>query len=75
MLTESFLPGIGSASTSPGWTSNAAKSDAVPWRMYSHSRRILRFGAGGWSLCLRCLACTEVFSSTESTIALSGQFK
>ena len=51
----------------------AAISDAVPWRMYSNSRRSTQPGRTGRVARLRDLACMAVFSSTlNSTVSAAG---
>src|SRR5487761_912513 len=61
--------------TCPSWTSRAAKSTAVPWRLYSNSRRAAMPGIGGLVGLTRDLACMPDFSSTLQTTAFSGGFK
>lgn len=53
-------------------TSRAATREAVPWRTYSNSWRAARPGAAGWVGCLRERAAIAVFSSIDSSTALSG---
>ena len=60
---------------SPVCTSRAANRQAVPLRRYSNSWRVGLPERGGLVGLMRDLACIPVFSSTDSTKALSGGFR
>src|SRR5487761_789330 len=56
----------------PSWTLRAAKRTAVPWRLYSNSRRARLPGMAGLVGLTRDLACMPDFSSTDQTTAFCG---